>query len=69
MKRHALSEVALMSGPGEDEDAVFRRGLPAVDLESSSNPGVKQPCAQPESHELPGGISDTSAGRRHPVRC
>jgi hypothetical protein len=32
MKRHALSEVALMSGPGEDEDAVFRRGLPAVDL-------------------------------------
>jgi hypothetical protein len=40
-----------------------------VDGESSSNPGVKQPCALPESHELPGGISDTSAGRRLPVRC
>ena len=32
-------------------------------------PGVKLPSALPQSHEFAGGISDTSAGRRHPVRC
>src|SRR5450755_81037 len=42
-------------------------GEPQIDsgrcvMECSSNPGVKQPCALQQSHELPGGISDTSAG-------